>query len=164
MLRKVGAKEWKLGAARRWNQELWHGAAFSGELYLFMSLIPAESGKHLILEIQATSFSSDNNNSLFRKNYFPPFKGFPYLLLHKEASWLVAWKIHVSSWHWDIYSLGLCWICECLRLMNLPVTRHVTSSVPFILYRVACVSLWQGRWLPAVWVIQKTKAKTPVPL
>lgn len=73
-----------------------------------MSLIPADSGKHLILEIQATSFSSDNNNSLFRKNYFPPFKGFPYLLLHKEASWLVAWKIHVSSWHWDIYSLGLC--------------------------------------------------------
>lgn len=76
-----------------------------------MSLLPVDGGKHLIFKIQATSFSSDNSNRLFRKHNFPPLKGFPCLLLHKEASWLVAWKIHVSSWHWDIYSLGLCQIC-----------------------------------------------------
>lgn len=67
-----------------------------------------DGGKHLIFKIQATSFSSGHNNSLFRKKLPSSSQGLPYLLLHKEASWLVAWKIHVSSWHWDIYSLGLC--------------------------------------------------------
>ena len=52
-----------------------------------MSLIPADSGKHLILEIQATSFSSDNNNSLFRKNDFPPFKGFCSGVSDKESAY-----------------------------------------------------------------------------
>ena len=64
-----------------------------------MSLIPADGGKHLIFKIQATSFSSGHNNSLFRKNYLPPLKGFPYLLLHKEASWLVHGK--------SMYPLGI---------------------------------------------------------
>lgn len=54
----------------------------------------------IVFSIQATSFSTDNNN-LFGNTY-PPLKGFPYLLSYKGSSWIVAGKAHASSWQWDI--------------------------------------------------------------
>lgn len=42
-----------------------------------MSLIPADGGKHLIFKIQATSFSSGHNNSLFRKKLPSSSQGLP---------------------------------------------------------------------------------------
>lgn len=76
----------------------------------FWGPTPADGGKYLI-PIQATSVSSDNNNTPFGITAFPPLKGFSYLLLHTEASWLTAGETHVPSWFGGCF-LGLCWTCH----------------------------------------------------